>query len=45
MTKTNSTLSFRVSAGLKNLIGRDLISDKYIAIFPKIPLNYTQVIR
>lgn len=31
MTNQNSTLSFRVSAGLKNIIGRDLISDKYIA--------------
>lgn len=28
MTNQNSTLSFRVSAGLKNIIGRDLISDK-----------------
>ena len=26
MTKKNDTLSFRVSAGLKNLIGRDYIS-------------------
>ena len=33
MTNQNNTLSFRVSAGLKNLIGRDLISDKYIAVF------------
>lgn len=40
MTKTNSTLSFRVSAGLKNLIGRDLISDKYIAIFELVKNSY-----
>ena len=40
MTKTNSTLSFRVSAGLKNLIGRDLISDKYIAICELVKNSY-----
>ena len=40
MTKTNSTLSFRVSAGLKNIIGRDLISDKYIAIFELVKNSY-----
>ena len=40
MTKQNSTLSFRVSAGLKNIIGRDLISDKYIAIFELVKNSY-----
>lgn len=36
----NDTLSFRVSAGLKNLIGRDLISDKYIAVFELVKNSY-----
>ena len=40
MTNQNSTLSFRVSAGLKNIIGRDLISDKYIAIFELVKNSY-----
>lgn len=40
MTKMNNTLSFRVSAGLKNLIGRDLISDKYIAVFELVKNSY-----
>ena len=40
MTNQNTTLSFRVSAGLKNLIGRDLISDKYIAIFELVKNSY-----
>ena len=40
MIKRNSTLSFRVSAGLKNIIGRDLISDKYIAIFELVKNSY-----
>lgn len=40
MIKQNSTLSFRVSAGLKNIIGRDLISDKYIAIFELVKNSY-----
>lgn len=33
-------LSFRVSAGLKNIIGRDLISDKYIAVFELVKNSY-----
>ena len=33
MTNKSNQLSFRVSSGLKNIIGKDLISDKYIAIF------------
>lgn len=40
MTQQNSTLSFRVSAGLKNIIGRDLISDKYIAVFELVKNSY-----
>lgn len=40
MKKTNKTLSFRVSSGLKNLIGRDLISDKYIAVFELVKNSY-----
>lgn len=40
MTNQNSVLSFRVSAGLKNIIGRDLISDKYIAIFELVKNSY-----
>lgn len=40
MANQNSTLSFRISAGLKNIIGRDLISDKYIAIFELVKNSY-----
>ena len=40
MIKANNTLSFRVSSGLKNLIGRDLISDKYIAVFELVKNSY-----
>lgn len=40
MIKAKDTLSFRVSAGLKNLIGRDLISDKYIAVFELVKNSY-----
>lgn len=40
MTEKNSTLSFRVSAGLKNIIGQDLISDKYIAVFELVKNSY-----
>ena len=40
MSKPNETLSFKVSAGLKNLIGRDLISDKYIAVFELVKNSY-----
>ncbi len=35
-----NVLTFRVSSGLKNLIGRDLISDKYIAIFELVKNSY-----
>lgn len=40
MDKTNSALSFRVSAGLKNIIGRDLISDRFIAVFELVKNSY-----
>ena len=40
MTSNNEKLSFRVSSGLKNIIGRDLISDKYIAIFELVKNSY-----
>ena len=33
-------LKFKVSTGLKNLIGKDLISDKYIAIFELVKNSY-----
>lgn len=40
MIQNDGTLSFRVSAGLKNIIGRDLISDKYIAVFELVKNSY-----
>ncbi len=40
MNAINSALSFRISSGLKNLIGRDLISDKYIAVFELVKNAY-----
>lgn len=40
MINQNNTLSFRISAGLKNIIGRDLISDKYIAVFELVKNSY-----
>ena len=40
MNQKNETLAFKVSSGLKNLIGRDLISDKYIAIFELVKNSY-----
>ncbi len=33
-------LHFRVSSGLKNIIGRELINDKYIAIFELVKNSY-----
>lgn len=39
MNPKNKTLAFKVSSGLKNLIGRDLISDKYIAIFELVKIH------
>jgi len=40
MTNKPNQLSFRVSSGLKNIIGKDLISDKYIAIFELVKNSY-----
>ena len=40
MTNDEKILKFRVSSGLKNIIGRDLISDKYIAIFELVKNSY-----
>lgn len=37
---TNKQLSFRVSSGLKNIIGKDLISDKFIAVFELVKNSY-----
>lgn len=36
----DKTLSFRISSRLKNIIGRELISDKYIAIFELVKNSY-----
>jgi signal transduction histidine kinase len=33
-------LNFKISAGLKNIIGRELITDKYIAIFELVKNSY-----
>lgn len=40
MNLDNTNLSFRISSGLKNIIGKDLISDKYIAIFELVKNAY-----
>ena len=40
MNRPNKELSFRISSGLKNLIGRDLISDRYIAVFELVKNSY-----
>jgi len=40
MRNPNENLSFRISAGLKNIIGRDLISDRFIAIFELVKNSY-----
>jgi len=40
MANNEQSLSFRVSSGLKNIIGRDLISDKFIAIFELVKNSY-----
>lgn len=37
---SNNSLSFRISTGLKNIIGRDLISDKFIAVFELVKNSY-----
>ena len=33
-------LHFKVSAGLKNIIGKELINDKFIAIFELVKNSY-----
>ena len=40
MDNQGNMLSFRISSGLKNIIGRDLISDKYIAMFELVKNSY-----
>lgn len=35
-----SNLKFRISTGLKNLIGKELITDKFIAIFELVKNSY-----
>lgn len=40
MTKNDNNLSFRISTGLKNIIGRDLINDKFIAVFELVKNSY-----
>lgn len=40
MSNQNSILSFKVSSGLKNIIGKDLISDKFIAVFELVKNSY-----
>lgn len=40
MANKNKELNFRISAGLKSVIGRELISDKYIAIFEIVKNSY-----
>lgn len=37
---SNKSLSFRISTGLKNIIGRDLISDRFIAVFELVKNSY-----
>jgi hypothetical protein len=36
----NTQLSFKISAALKNIIGRDLINDRFIAIFELVKNSY-----
>ena len=36
----NKQLSFRISSALKNIIGKDLITDKYIAVFELVKNAY-----
>jgi len=37
---SNELLTFKISTGLKNIIGKDLISDKYIAVFELVKNSY-----
>jgi signal transduction histidine kinase len=36
----NEILHFKISSGLKNIIGRELITDKYIAVFELVKNSY-----
>ncbi|SIS71740.1 Histidine kinase-, DNA gyrase B-, and HSP90-like ATPase [Zobellia uliginosa] len=36
----DNELQFRISSGLKNIIGRDLITDDFIAIFELVKNSY-----
>lgn len=38
--ENNSNLKFKISSGLKNIIGRQLITDKYIAVFELVKNSY-----
>ena len=36
----DNSLSFKISAGLKNIIGRDLITDDFIAVFELVKNSF-----
>ncbi len=38
--KNKETLSFKISSGLKNIIGKDLVGNKYVAIFELVKNSY-----
>lgn len=40
MNQRSKQLAFKVSSGLKNIIGKDLISDRFIAIFELVKNSY-----
>ena len=40
MNQRNKQLAFKVSSGLKNIIGKDLISNRFIAIFELVKNSY-----
>jgi len=40
VNQRNKQLAFKVSSGLKNIIGKDLISDRFIAIFELVKNSY-----
>ena len=40
MTPKTNALQFRISAELKNIIGRDLITDDFIAVFELVKNSY-----
>ena len=37
---TDNLLSFKISSGLKNIIGRDLITDDYVAVFELVKNSF-----